>query len=445
MRSSQSSVSSVVGQTAAAGPLRSSGPVNDLVLRQAGTATQPLATFVGVILWIIVASSWFVMVEPAPYDLLMIGLMALLFAIGLRVPAELGIPLLALSLFILANIVSIIAAPQSSLQPLGSMIFYLALTVYLLLTYVLIASMVVNYGRPALDILWSAWIFAAVIASLLAIGAFFDAIPASDLFLRSGRAKGAFKDPNVFGPFLIPPALIVLSRISNAGFLRSTFYAGVFALCLAGLFLSFSRGAWGNFILALLLFAGLQMFARRSLKQYLMMALGAVAVLLIALAVLLAAQNDPRVKDMLEKRLSVTQSYDVEAGGRFWVQRQSLKIAGKTPLGVGPNRTETLFGMNPHNVYLKTLVENGWLGGLSYLALVLVVLLMGFPSAARPWALRDSAVVVFASLAGIVAESIIIDTLHWRHLFLLLGMMSGLAILERNSRRQGGLAVPERQ
>ncbi|MBT8099014.1 MAG: hypothetical protein KJO82_04660, partial [Gammaproteobacteria bacterium] len=142
-----------------------------------------MASFVRAVLWIIVASSWFVMVEPAPYDLLMVGMMALLFATGLRVPADLGIALLALSLFVIANIVSTIVAPESIVQPFGTMIFYAALTIYLLLTYVLIASIVANYGHAALDIIWNAWILAAIIASLLASLAFFGAVPGDELFL----------------------------------------------------------------------------------------------------------------------------------------------------------------------------------------------------------------------------------------------------------------------
>jgi hypothetical protein len=64
-----------------------------------------------------------------------------------------------------------------------------------------------------------------------------------------------------------------------------------------------------------------------------------------------------------------------------------------------------------------------------------LILAQGARAATRDWPFRDSAIVVFSSLVGIAAESMIIDTLHWRHFFLLLGMMSGLTILMRHHRQ----------
>ena len=48
----------------------------------------------------------------------------------------------------------------------------------------------------------------------LGICGYFSAFPhAHDLFAPGDRALGGFKDPNVFGPFLIWPALVVLERM----------------------------------------------------------------------------------------------------------------------------------------------------------------------------------------------------------------------------------------
>jgi hypothetical protein len=88
--------------------------------------------------------------------------------------------------------------------------------------------------------------------------------------------------------------------------------------------------------------------------------------------------------------------------------------------------------MNPPDAYIKTLVNNGWLGGVAFLAMIVALLLQGFPKTTRDWPFRDSAMVILASLIGFAAESIIIDTLRWRHLFVSRGMMSGLRILMRH-------------
>jgi MFS family permease len=88
--------------------------------------------------------------------------------------------------------------------------------------------------------------------------------------------------------------------------------------------------------------------------------------------------------------------------------------------------------MNPHDACIKTLVKNGWLGGVAFLAVIAAVLLRGFPTATRDWPFRDSAMVILASLIGTAAGSVIIDMLRWRHFFVSPGMMSGLTILMRH-------------
>ena len=104
-------------------------------------------------------------------------------------------------------------------------------------------------------------------------------------------------------------------------------------------------------------------------------------------------------------------------------------------------------------MYIKTVAENGWLGGAVFLITIVLILAQGMRAATRDWPFRDSAIVVVSSLLGIAAESMIIDTLHWRHFFLLLGMMGGLTILMRHHRqplqfnaadvRRSAAALPE--
>ena len=48
---------------------------------------------------------------------------------------------------------------------------------------------------------------AAVLSALLGTLGYLGSCPGADLFTRYGRAKALFNDPNVFGPFLILPAM----------------------------------------------------------------------------------------------------------------------------------------------------------------------------------------------------------------------------------------------
>lgn len=360
----------------------------------------------------------------------MIGLAGLLFVTGLRIPSGLGSPILFAALYIFANIVSIVVARESGRQPFSVITVYAGLTIYFFVSYVLVAALVAESQGKFLAVIWHAWIVAGAAAAGLAILAFFNLIPSADMFMKFGRAKSAFKDPNVFGPFLVPPMLVLLSQMRKPGTARRLILIALFMLIAFGLFLSFSRGAWANFLLALAVFATLHAARFRTMKQYIVAALATSAILMIVVLALSFAQDNPRIQRMVELRATLLQSHDVESGGRFSTQREALKVIADAPLGIGPNRTMTQFGMNPHNVYIKIFMENGWLGGLSFLAFLTVIMLRGFRTTRYDWRFSDNAIIVFACLIGILTESLIIDTLHWRHVFLLLGLMSGISVLQ---------------
>jgi len=95
---------------------------------------------------------------------------------------------------------------------------------------------------------------------------------------------------------------------------------------------------------------------------------------------------------------------------------------------VGPGRSDDEFGLEPHNLYLHIAVEGGWLAALGWLGFLALTLYRSIPlfSAARE--LRDDFFVVFASLAGLLTQSMFIDSTHWRHLWLLAALIWALII-----------------
>ena len=135
-------------------------------------------------------------------------------------------------------------------------------------------------------------------------------------------------------------------------------------------------------------------------------------------------------------RKSSCQSYDVQAGGRFSTQAAALVTVGENPLGIGPNRTKPYLDRNPHNVYIKVFAENGWMGGLAFAAFIVLTAWRGFFFAITPGPLQRDFAVVYASTLGIIAESVIIDTLHWRHYFVLLGMLWGMMLAAPDNNQQ---------
>ena len=82
------------------------------------------------------------------------------------------------------------------------------------------------------------------------------------------------------------------------------------------------------------------------------------------------------------------------------------------------------------------MLNHGWIGGITYLAMVLTTLAIGFRCALMrtPW--QDHLIVVFAAYFGLSLESAIVDTDHWRHYYLFLGVIWGMSAATINYVRQ---------
>jgi hypothetical protein len=78
----------------------------------------------------------------------------------------------------------------------------------------------------------------------------------------------------------------------------------------------------------------------------------------------------------------------------------------------------------------------GWLGGAAYLTLIAVTLIIGLRAAliSTPW--QPYLIATYAVFVGEIVEGMVVDTDHWRHFFLMLGMIWGLAAASFNFRRR---------
>ncbi|MCB1491668.1 MAG: hypothetical protein KDJ77_07700, partial [Rhodobiaceae bacterium] len=187
---------------------------------------------------LLMATSGFVMFEPAPYDVFSIGVM-LLFLIGGMILTPGIAPLLTLLMMFFAS--GFVAATQT-VSTDGSY-FYIVVTTFLGLNAVFFAFVVAMNPVRAFNVIMAGYVVAGLFTAIAAIGGYFGAIPFSDSFLLYGRAKGTFQDPNVMGPFLIPPTLFLLSRIIRSRVMFRLPELGVLLVLVAAIFLSFSRGA----------------------------------------------------------------------------------------------------------------------------------------------------------------------------------------------------------
>jgi O-Antigen ligase len=407
------------------------------VLAPAVAVSRPLSEPLGAgMLWLLGVAGACVFIEPSPYEVVALAAMLLFGLSGLALRPALA-PLIVLLLLLNAGYV--LALLPVIEQP-GAAI-WVAVSFFLALSTVFFAGVLGTNTQARFDWLMRGYLAAAVIASLLAVAGYFHVFGSwSDLFVLYDRARGTFKDPNVLGAFLVLPGLLVLQRML-AGRLRTAIGSGITLLViLAALFLTFSRGAWGQFVLAALILMGLTFITTRSAGERVRIGLialvGALAIVMFVLALL----SIPQVAELFNARANLDQSYDIGRMGRFGRYMLGAELALDYPLGLGPLQFPRLLPEAPHNVYLNSFMAGGWLAGFAYLTLTAITLVtsLRYVLVATPW--RPAYHAVFAAYLGVVAESAIIDSDHWRHYFLILGVLWGLIVATRSR----GRTVPER-
>jgi O-antigen ligase len=374
-------------------------------------------------LWLLTASSGLALIEPSPYEVVFL-LAVFVFAItGIRFSQKLLPLALLLLLYNIGGTFSLIPWMDESAS-----VRFTAVSVYLMVTAVFLAAIMADDALGRLETLRRGYLFAAWGAGLAGLLGYFDVAGLGSVFTLYGRASGTFKDPNVLGPFLVLPIIYVLQHIltGRLGLMRGLLLMSV---PVAALFLTFSRGAWGNLVAAALLMIALTFLtapnaARRA--RIVGLTLAALGLLTVALFFALSFEN---IRSIFEVRASLVQEYDGGVTGRFGNQLRSIPLLLEEPNGFGPLRFRWLFPEDPHNVYINAFASYGWLGGFSWLALMAATCLVGWRLVFQrsPW--QNHAIVLWSVLFVTILQGLQIDTDHWRHMYLMLGLVWGLAAL----------------
>ncbi|MHA7970636.1 O-antigen ligase family protein [Rhizobium sp. CAU 1783] len=382
--------------------------------------------------------SGFVISEPAPYELLMVTQIALWFLLGLRISRAVA-PLLAfLLVFNVGGILSL-----TVMKDLGGGPMYLAVSTFLALTSVFYAA-IIEDRHQRLELIFKAWVAAAIITALLGILGYFHAFPGSEAFTLYDRAKGAFQDPNVFGPFLIAPALYLMHGLLTGKLLQAPLKVAGLLIIALGVFLSFSRAAWALFLFSAVALVFILLLKERTgafRLKILFLSLTAVLVLVVALVVALQFEQ---VRNLFLDRTTLVKEYDGGHLGRFARHRIGFLMSMERPLGIGPMVFSEIFPEDEHNIWLKSLTTYGWLGFVSYVSMMVCTLTIGFRLLLRdrPW--QPHLMIAWIVIVGHVGIGNVIDTDHWRHFYVLLGIVWGCGALEwRHQRalRRGGSVV----
>jgi O-antigen ligase len=360
------------------------------------------------------ALSAIVLIEPAPTDAVFAVVMSVAAVTGrFRIRA---VPLGAtagVAAFIALNLIACVSAvePERAAR-------FMAITIYLCAFALWLPSWLTSEDKARR--LLRIYIVVAVISALLGAVALYVSLPGWDILTiyERTRARAFFKDPNVFGPFLVPAALFLMSEFLNPRLLRSGRLTKAVALgiIVSGILFSFSRGAWLNFAIGSVVMFTL-LLLRRGGGRHALVFIGVLAV--AGVAVLVSVRLTGSL-DFLQERAQI-QSYDSE---RFQGQTGGIEIGERTVTGIGPGQFERVVQLSAHSTYIRALAEEGVLGFM-----VLTLLLYGtlWLAIRNAIAGRDtygiSSVALLAAWCGILASSVFVDTLHWRHLWLVAGLI----------------------
>ena len=342
--------------------------------------------------------------QPAPVDFMTAGVLGALAIRGdIRRAAPPRAILIALPLFIAANVVSLLAAARGS----GPM--------FLAQTLLMVAVGCVGYELAAKDrkVAERAMLgagFLLLIESMIAFSPLGDLLGMRE---AGSRMRGFLTDANEFGSLAIPAILLLLVRWPSLAIHVRAIGIGLLLIPVA---LSASRAAALSLGVSAAVLAAIA--AYRGLRRVFFRATSVLAIGSVGALLLVALYGSLPERDIG----SLIQPYDAE---RFAAQAAGLHeyLTRPLSLGIGPGNFEAQIGHESHQMYLRVLVESGPIALLGLLAMIVTALRV----AARP---DLNAVVWGAILAGLLASGLFIDTLHWRFLWFVLGVTASFAVRE---------------
>lgn len=384
-------------------------PVALLVLVVVGWLSITRATTVLALGFVLLLA---VRIEPAPSDAVFAILIIATFVLRrprLHVPAFIAVPLGG---FVLVTLLSIINA-----RDLHRAIKFEFITLYMIALAVWLTWVFADRAWTSIAV--RSYVWAAIVSGALGPLALYGPLPGKQSFLYAGqRAEGLFKDPNVYSAFLVPAALILLEEINSPRILawRRKRVIAAFGVVSIGIVVAYSRAAWLDFVVGIAALLAVQASRAGGLRR----ALRSIGLLVLAglagLAVLILSGSF----SFFQER-SHLQTYDQQ---RFANQHNALADMTHHVFGYGPGQVEVVLPIATHSYFARAAFEQGLLG-VATLSLVLAgTVVCAFVLARRATEVNG---VGTAALLGIwlgqSVNSIFIDTVHWRHLWIFAGLI----------------------
>lgn len=364
-------------------------------------------------------SSFIQFTDPSIYDVLMGFIIVYVSARGIaKLPGQ-KFYLVCTAIYLISNIISFFA-----IHHLEQATFHFIVSFYLILTPFFIQQVSSNNNSISVDYMMFGFVLAVFSSSIIGALARTGVLPGPNTWYfrdeYATRLSPLFQDPNVYAPYLVLGACISLAFFFRSKG-KNTFYLISFATSALVSILALSRAAWLSLAVAGACFAIIYSLKNKSaILNKNVILISVPSVIIGGIAMYLFIENSSLL-EYIQSRARI-QAYDTD---RFDSQRFAFETWLKQPFGVGPghfispkNFPESRFPLDPHNLSLKLLAERGFLAFLSFWAILIYCqfnnLIIGLKKYDRSWI----SVALFCYGMGFIVNSIFIDALHWRHLYI---------------------------
>jgi hypothetical protein len=284
---------------------------------------------------------------------------------------------------------------------------------------VISAFVSMSWNRRHFETFMKVYIVSCVIASILGTIGFALQI---DALTWDGRARGLIDDPNMYGSFLLPAAIFcvyILSRPQRGKLLIT----GAMLIIILGIMLSFSRIAQ---VATFSCMFGYVAFNYRRRPQRLLLIVGTLAVSALVLFAL-ASLISPEFTTKFLGRFTLAEPYDLGEEGRYARYLLVLPMIIQNPMGIGVLQLTKIFPEPIHDIWLSSFVNYGWVAGFAWIILAVASVVVSLLNYRRT---RDEiTVALLISLIGIVWCASLHEGEHWRHMWLMYGVVWGLCTL----------------
>jgi hypothetical protein len=359
--------------------------------------------------------SGFVFIEPSPAEIVFV-LFAPVLLIGFSTTWRIVL------LFFLLFIPMIVSTYFGLIQGFFNPRFFI-IDIYLFLFFFVLTSLG-NRVKNIIDkdylfnSLMKAWAFAGtinILAGLFGYATGRTFLLGTEIIRFGVRLKGFFKDPNVLGPFLVPVAIYYLFLFFSKQ-RRSIWNLILFIFFSGGVFLTFSRAAWLNLFISTVALMFMLIPYRKARRK--------IAIFIIIIGVFLVtfleiSKNinvlDINLYDFFTGRLGL-QSYDIE---RFSAQKEFMDVMNHSVyslvFGIGPGNYERFAKMAAHSLFARYIGERGIFGLITFVLFIGIVVYEARKSHYKK--------ILIPILLGQFVNSLFIDSLHWRHLWMLVAVI----------------------